>query len=139
MNLLSFGLLAQQAQAANPNAASSQRMLLGLMIFFMIYIFFISRKDKKQREAEKALRDAVEVGDEIITVGGIMGRAVAVKEDSFVLESGADRNKIRFSKSAIASNVTANERLEKKKAAQAALAEKEKAEKKAAKKAKKTK
>lgn len=134
MNLLSFGLLAQQAQAANPNVASSQRMLIGLMIFFVVYIFFISRKDKKQRAAEKALRDAVEVGDEIVTIGGIMGRAVAVKEDSFVLETGADRNKIRFSKSAIATNVTANERLEKKKAADAALAEKAKAEKKAAKK-----
>ena len=49
------------------------------------------------------MRAALEIGDQVTTIGGIVGRVVAIKDDTFVLETGADRVKIRFIKNAISS------------------------------------
>ena len=46
---------------------------------------------------------ALEIGDQVTTIGGVIGRVVAIKDDTFVLETGADRVKIRFTKNAISS------------------------------------
>ena len=70
---------------------------LGLM-YFMIY-----RPQKKQQKKDTEMRNALDIGDEVTTIGGIVGRVVAIKEDTFVLETGSDRMKIRFRRSAIAS------------------------------------
>ena len=72
-------------------------LTLGLM-YFMIY-----RPQKKQQKKDTEMRNALDIGDEITTIGGIVGRVVAIKEDTFVLETGSDRMKIRFRRSAIAS------------------------------------
>jgi len=47
--------------------------------------------------------NSLEIGDEVTTIGGIVGRVVAIKEDTFVLETGSDRTKIRFRRAAIQS------------------------------------
>ena len=53
------------------------------------------------------MRDSVQVGDEIITIGGLYGRIVSKKDDdSFIMESGADKNKIRIAKWSIQTNLT---------------------------------
>ena len=72
-------------------------LTLGLM-YFMIY-----RPQKKQQKKDTEMRNALDIGDEVTTIGGIVGRGVAIKEDTFVLETGSDRMKIRFRRSAIAS------------------------------------
>ena len=72
-------------------------LTLGLM-YFMIY-----RPQKKQQKKDTEMRNALDSGDEVPTIGGIVGRVVAIKEDTFVLETGSDRMKIRFRRSAIAS------------------------------------
>ena len=76
------------------------------------------------------MRDAIQIGDEITTIGGICGRVVTVKEDSLVIETGADRNKMKITRWAIQTNNTAEDRLQAERAAQAAAKEAEKAEKK---------
>ena len=79
------------------------------------------------------MRDSTQVGDEITTIGGIMGRVVTVKEDSLIIETGADRNKMKIARWAIQVNNTASEKLqaEREAAKQAALkAKEEKASKK---------
>ena len=58
---------------------------------------------KKQEKKDAAMRAALEIGDQVVTIGGIVGRVVAIKDDTFVLEPGADRVKIRFTKNAISS------------------------------------
>ena len=68
------------------------------MMYFMIY-----RPQKKQEKKDAAMRAALEIGDQVTTIGGIVGRVVAIKDDTFVLETGADRVKIRFIKNAISS------------------------------------
>ena len=70
--------------------------LMLVLLYFMIY-----RPQKKQEKKDAAMRAALEIGDQVVTIGGIVGRVVAIKEDTFVLETGADRVKIRFTKTAI--------------------------------------
>ena len=72
--------------------------LMLVLLYFMIY-----RPQKKQEKKDAAMRAALEIGDQVVTIGGIVGRVVAIKDDTFVLETGADRVKIRFTKTAIAS------------------------------------
>lgn len=72
--------------------------LMLVMLYFMIY-----RPQKKQEKKDAAMRAALEIGDQVTTIGGIVGRVVAIKDDTFVLETGADRVKIRFIKNAISS------------------------------------
>ena len=79
-----------------------------LQIVFMLVIlggmfFFMYRSQKKQQKKETEMRNSIEIGDEVTTIGGIMGRVVALKEDTFVLETGSDRVKIRFRRTAIGS------------------------------------
>lgn len=56
---------------------------------------------KKQEKKDAAMRKSLEIGDQVTTIGGVIGRVVAIKDDTFVLETGADRIKIRFLKTAI--------------------------------------
>ena len=72
--------------------------LMLVMLYFMIY-----RPQKKQEKKDAAMRSSLEIGDQVTTIGGIVGRVVAIKDDTFVLETGADRVKIRFIKNAISS------------------------------------
>ena len=72
--------------------------LMLVLLYFMIY-----RPQKKQEKKDSAMRAALEIGDQVTTIGGIVGRVVAIKDDTFVLETGADRVKIRFIKNAISS------------------------------------
>lgn len=79
---------------------------IGLIFYFLIY-----RPQKKRRQQEETLRSNVEVGDEIITIGGICGRVVSIKEDDvIVIETGADRTKLKMKTWSISSNETAKAR-----------------------------
>ena len=73
-------------------------LALMVLLYFMIY-----RPQKKQEKKDAAMRAALEIGDQVVTIGGIVGRVVAIKDDTFVLETGSDRVKIRFTKNAISS------------------------------------
>ena len=64
--------------------------LMLVLLYFMIY-----RPQKKQEKKDAAMRAALEIGDQVTTIGGVIGRVVAIKDDTFVLETGATR-KIRL-------------------------------------------
>ncbi len=72
-------------------------MILGVVAVF----FFTSRSQKKQERTQQNMRDSVAVGDEITTIGGIIGKVVSIKEETLVLETSHDRTRIRILKSAI--------------------------------------
>lgn len=85
-------------------------MILVMVLFMWLFIY---RPQKKQQQKETEMRNSLEIGDEVTTIGGIVGRVVAIKEDTFVLETGSDRTKIRFRRAAIQSieklNMEANQ------------------------------
>ena len=105
-------------------------MLIAMVAIF--YFMLIRPENKRKKEAEE-LRNSLKVGDEITTIGGIVGRVVSIKEDKFVIETGADQVRIELQKWALSTNETA---VAAAKEAAAKVAE-EKAKAKAAKKAKK--
>ena len=77
--------------------------LVMLAVMFLFMWLFVYRPQKKQQQKETEMRNSLEIGDEVTTIGGIIGRVVAIKEDTFVLETGSDRTKIRFRRAAIQS------------------------------------
>ncbi len=95
-------------EAAAPSAAGGMGSMLFVLIamFGIMYFLMIRPENKKKKEAE-AMRDAVKVGDEIITIGGIVGTVCHVKDDKIVIETSADRVRVEFAKWAISSNETA--------------------------------
>lgn len=112
---------------------SSLTMLLPMVAIFALMYFFTIRPQKKRQKEEQEMRNAVEVGDEITTIGGICGKVVIVKEQHLIIETGADRNRMQITRWAVQQNNTATERLQAEREAAKAAAEKAKAEKKAAK------
>ena len=104
-----------------------------VMIVAMIAVFYflmIRPENKRKKEAEQ-MRSAVKTGDEVTTIGGVIGTVVSVKDDKFVLETGADQVRVEFAKWAISTNDTAAENAK----AEAKKRQEEKAKAKAAKKA----
>ena len=79
-------------------------MLIGM--FALMYFVMIRPENKRKKEAEQ-MRAALKVGDEITTIGGITGKVVNIKDDKFVIESGADQVRIEFAKWALSTNDTA--------------------------------
>ncbi|MBQ6864362.1 MAG: preprotein translocase subunit YajC [Clostridia bacterium] len=112
-------------------------MIIGMVAMIALMYFFTIRPQKKKQKEEQQLRDSVQIGDEITTIGGIVGRIVTVKEDSIVIETGADRNKMKLMRWAIQTNNTGNERAEEEKKALEAAQAAEKAERKKGKRSKK--
>lgn len=108
-------------------------MLPMLLIMVGVFYFMLIRPENKRKKEAEQLRSGVKNGDEITTIGGVTGTVVNVKEDKFVIETGADRVRIEFAKWALSTNETAAAAAkEEQKKAQEAKA-KAAAEKKAAK------
>ena len=86
-------------------------ILLYAAIIGAIYFFLIRPNSKKKKE-EAQMRNNLEIGDEITTIGGIMGRIVAIKddEDAIVIETGSDRVKMKFKKWCISTVDTVKEK-----------------------------
>ena len=106
-----------------------------LMLAMMIGVFYfmlIRPENKRKKEAEQ-MRSSVKTGDKIVTIGGITGTVVNVKDNKIVIETGADQVRIELEKWAISNNETAAEA----KKAEAKKAQEAKAKAKAAKKAEK--
>ena len=80
---------------------------MGVMMYFVTI-----RPQKKRQKEEQAMRDTLEIGDEITTLGGILGRIVTVKEDCLIIETGVDRTRLRILRTAIHTNNTAMEKIE---------------------------
>lgn len=74
-----------------------------VMIVVMIaaLYFLIIRPQKKQQKKDDEMRSSLAVGDEVTTIGGIIGKVVSIKDETFVLETTKDRTKIRFLKGAV--------------------------------------
>lgn len=133
MNLAfnSLNLLLDGESAATTTGQQSNPIFMLVMLGAMVLVFwlFIIRPQKKQKKEEEKMRNELSIGDEIVTIGGIYGRIVSIKEDSFVMESVADKSKYKFAKWAIQQNLTVHDAQEaKEKAAKEKKAKKSKTE-----------
>ena len=108
---------------------SGMSSIIFLVIIFVVFYFFLIRPENKRKKKLTEMRNSISLGDEIVTIGGIMGKVVQVTEDTITFETGEDRVRLQVTKWAISSNV----REEKERAAQEAAARAAKANKKKAK------
>ena len=117
---------------AMPGADMTTTIIMLVLMIGVFYFLLIRPENKRKKEAEQ-LRSNLHNGDNITTIGGITGTVVDIKEDRFVIETGADRVRLELMKWALSSNDTAAKNA----AEQAKKAQEAKAKAKAEKKAKK--
>ena len=113
--------------------AGGSSMIIMLVAMVAIFYFMMIRPENKRKKEAEQMRNSVKTGDKIVTIGGITGTVVNVKDSRIVLETGADQVRIELEKWAISSNETAAENAK----AEAKKAQEAKAKAKAAKKAEK--
>ncbi len=99
-------IIAEQLPAQNQGNLIT--LILPFLLMIGLFIYMFSSQRKRQKEEQK-LRNNIRVGDEITTIGGICGRVLQVKDDSLVIETGADRSKMTIKKWAIQSNDTVHD------------------------------
>lgn len=103
---------------ANSTAASSSSSMLWTIIYmvviFGVFYLLLIRPQQKKKKKEEKMRSNVQIGDEITTIGGIVGRVVGIKEDAdvLILETGTDRAKIKIKKWAVGSVITVHDNAE---------------------------
>ena len=89
------------AQAQQPGAGSTIYTFVMLAVLFVVFYFIMYRPQKKQEKETANMRNNLQVGDEITTIGGIIGKIISIKEETVLIETSADRTKIRILKSAV--------------------------------------
>jgi preprotein translocase subunit YajC len=75
--------------------------IIMIVVLIAFFYFFMIRPQKKQERRDAEMRSALQVGDEVTTIGGIIGKVVSIKGETFVLETTKDKTKIRFLKAAV--------------------------------------
>ena len=126
-----LNFLTDATQGADGGAGGLLSMLPMLLIMVAVFYFMLIRPENKRKKEAEQLRSSIHTGDKVTTIGGITGTVVSVKDDKFVLETGADQVRIEFAKWALSTNDTAAAAAQEK----AKKAQEEKAKAKAAKKA----
>jgi len=108
--MLSTNALLLTAEAGAEAGTTSMLSSFMPMILILVVLYFLMMRPQKKREKEtQAMRSSLEVGDEITTIGGIVGTIVIIKEDYLVIETGSDRSKLRITKWAVQTNNTSKE------------------------------
>ena len=123
LNILTSGLFGE----------GGGQTIIMLVIMIAIFYFILIRPENKRKKEAEQMRSSVKVGDEITTIGGIVGTVVSVKDEKFVMETGADQVRIEFAKWALSTNETAAAAAKEEAKKRQELKAKEKAAKKAAK------
>lgn len=83
--------------------------IIMMALIIVVFRFFIIRPQRKKDKETAKMRSELQVGDEIVTIGGIIGIIVSMKEDSLVIETGSDRSKVRLARWAISGKNTTAE------------------------------
>ena len=91
-------------------------MIIMMVVLNAVFYFFMIRPENKKKKEMNQMRDSLKVGDNITTIGGVIGDVVNVKDDTLVIETGADKVRVEFAKWAVSTNNTAEKAAAKAKA-----------------------
>lgn len=86
--------------------AEAMSSVLMILLMVAVFYFLLIRPESKKKKEAAAMRNSLKVGDQITTIGGVVGTICAIKEETIVMETGADRVRIEFTKWAISSKGT---------------------------------
>lgn len=110
MTNMHYLLTAAGAAAGEGTIMESVISFAPILVVIVVFYFMLIRPQQKKDKEDRAMRENLEIGDEIVTMGGIIGLVVSIKEDTVVIETGSDRSKIRIIKGAVSQNLTAKEK-----------------------------
>lgn len=98
-------LFLEQAAPQQQDPWSIVWMIAVWVIIIAFFYFVFMRPQKKKQKQEEELRNNLEIGDDVTTIGGIVGRVISLREDddTFILETSSDKTRMRFKKWAISS------------------------------------
>lgn len=114
---MNFNWLTLATDAANTSSVDNTGSTSGSVIYMVVMLaimigamyLFIIRPQKKKEKEDKKMRENLQVGDEILTIGGIYGRVISLKEDSIVIESKSDHSKMTIARWAMQQNLTVHD------------------------------
>ena len=109
MNFNPITLAGSAAQTTANGPQSMILMVVWLAVIFGAMYFIMIRPQRKKQKEEKKMRDNLQVGDEIVTIGGIYGRVISLKEDTIVIESASDHSKLTIARWALQTNLTVHD------------------------------
>ncbi len=93
-----------EGEAAAPAATNGSWLTIVMLVALVAVFYFVTiRPQRKQEKETQEMRNSLQVGDEVTTIGGIIGRIISIKEETVMIETGKDKTRIRFLKSAIRS------------------------------------
>ncbi len=110
-----FRLLVETPSAADAGGNTVVTLLttlLPIVLIVVIFYFLLIRPEKKRSKKMKDMLDNLQVADEVVTTGGIIGRVLSVKEDTVLIETGSDRTRLRVLRSSIAENRTVHDEVQ---------------------------
>lgn len=102
--------------SGSSSGGSSLPMWSTLLMFvpiIAIMYFLMIRPQRKKEKKEQEMRNTLQIGDEIVTAGGIIGIVFSIKDDTVIIETGGDRSKIRIKRYAISQVLTIHDNPEK--------------------------
>ncbi|MCH5321758.1 MAG: preprotein translocase subunit YajC [Eubacterium sp.] len=88
-------------------------MIVMMVLLLAVMYFLMIRPQKKRQKEEQEMRASLEIGDEIVTIGGIVGKVVTIRENDLIIETGSDRNKMKIERWAVNTNRTKMEQHQK--------------------------
>lgn len=115
-----------QAATPQPTGAYGWSTIIMMVVLLLAFYFILIRPQRKKEKKDAEMRKNLQIGDEIVTVGGIVGIVCKIEEETLVIETGGDRSRLRIKKWAVSQNLDA----EKEAAAVTAAAKAEKMGKK---------
>ena len=99
-----FNVVLTEGAASGPAALLTT--LLPFVILIVVFYFLLIRPENKKKKALNEMRNALAVGDEVTTIGGIIGRVVHIKDDLVTIETSEDRVRIQLTRWAISTKGT---------------------------------
>lgn len=86
---------------SNPGGMGGMGTIIMLVVLVVVFYFLLIRPQKKQEKKDAEMRNSLEIGDEVITIGGIIGQIVKIKGETVTIATGKDRTTLRFLRTAI--------------------------------------
>lgn len=100
-------LLTATADGATGSLSSTLISFLPFVLIIVAFYFILIRPQKKKEKKDAEMRNSVQIGDEIVTIGGIVGIVCKLEDNTLVVETGSDKSKIRIKRWAISQNLDA--------------------------------
>lgn len=96
-----YYFLESTAATTTGSTANAVTTIVMLVAMIAVFYFFMYRPQKKQEKESNDMRNNLQVGDEITTIGGIIGKIVSIKDETVLIETSNERNKIRILRTAV--------------------------------------